>query len=328
MQAAGDTWVAIDFETANERRGSPCSVGMAKVASGQVVDRLAFLIRPPEFRFVPYNVLLHGITPDMCESADEWPAALERVLGFADGAPLVAHYAAFDMGVIRDACDEVMLPWPEVRYLCSWSTSRRTFEGLSSYSLPFVAAHCGIDLFDHHDAAADAETSAQVMLAAMRQRGVTTLAELADDLPAFWGQIEPDYWHGFRVKSLSAGGSSYRPLPTAADDSRFDRDNMFYDRTVVFTGELHIVRREAQQMVVDIGGRVSSGVSKKTDYLVTGYQDVTRLAAGESKSGKLRKAEALVAAGEDLQIITEGDFVRAIRSSEAEGGQRSGRVAV
>lgn len=324
---SGDAWVAIDFETASERRGSPCAVGMVKVVEGEIVDRQAFLIRPPVFEFSSFNVALHGITPNMCEDAPEWPEALDRVLAFADGLPFVAHYASFDMGVIRDACDELKMPWPEIRYQCSWSASRRTFEGLASHSLPFVAAHTGVELADHHDAASDAEAAAHLMLAVMRERGADSLDELVAGLPALWGRIDPDYWEGFRVKAPGAIRSYYRPLPTAVDDSGFDPDNPFYERTVVFTGEMAIVRSQAQQMVVNVGGRVTGSVTKKTDFLVTGYQDVSKLAAGQKKSGKLRKAEALVADGEDVQIITEVDFFRAIRGSNAESGSRARSMA-
>lgn len=41
-------YTAIDFETANSYRGSPCSVGLVKVRDRQVVDTRQWLIRPPE----------------------------------------------------------------------------------------------------------------------------------------------------------------------------------------------------------------------------------------------------------------------------------------
>ena len=44
----GESWVAIDFETANSFRGCPCAVGMAAVEEGRVVDRFTTLIQPPE----------------------------------------------------------------------------------------------------------------------------------------------------------------------------------------------------------------------------------------------------------------------------------------
>jgi hypothetical protein len=60
-------------------------------------------------------------------------------------------------------------------------------------------------------------------------------------------------------------------------------------------------------------GCPGGGGTRKTEILVTGFQDLTRLAAGESKSGKLRKAEKLQGDGREIEIITEGDLVRLLQ---------------
>lgn len=39
---------AIDFETANAFRGSPCAVGLARVVDGQIVETRRLLMQPPE----------------------------------------------------------------------------------------------------------------------------------------------------------------------------------------------------------------------------------------------------------------------------------------
>lgn len=39
-------FVAIDFETANGRRSSVCSVGIVIVRGGEIVDRFYSLIKP------------------------------------------------------------------------------------------------------------------------------------------------------------------------------------------------------------------------------------------------------------------------------------------
>ena len=40
-------FTAIDFETANSYRGSPCSVGLVKVRDGRIVDESSTMIHPP-----------------------------------------------------------------------------------------------------------------------------------------------------------------------------------------------------------------------------------------------------------------------------------------
>ena len=71
-----------------------------------------------------------------------------------------------------------------------------------------------------------------------------------------------------------------------------------------------MVRREAWNLVAAAGGTPQDGVTKKTDFLVCGYQDLWKLAAGESKSHKLRRAEELHADGQSIEILTERDFFR------------------
>jgi DNA polymerase-3 subunit epsilon len=42
------SFTAIDFETANARRGSICSVGLTKVTNGVVTASTSWLITPPD----------------------------------------------------------------------------------------------------------------------------------------------------------------------------------------------------------------------------------------------------------------------------------------
>jgi len=41
-------FIALDFETANSYRGSPCALGLVRVRDGKVVEEGSFLMRPPE----------------------------------------------------------------------------------------------------------------------------------------------------------------------------------------------------------------------------------------------------------------------------------------
>lgn len=68
-------------------------------------------------------------------------------------------------------------------------------------------------------------------------------------------------------------------------------DERFVGKTFVLTGKLeNFTRSEAAKIIEERGGRVSSSVSKKTDYLV----------AGEKAGSKLAKAEKL-----EVQILNE-----------------------
>ena len=74
------------------------------------------------------------------------------------------------------------------------------------------------------------------------------------------------------------------------------------DEVVVFTGKLSSLgRKEAQALVIRLGGSYADEVTAKTTLVVVGAEGT----AGSEKSEKLRKAEDL-----GLRIINENDFCR------------------
>ncbi|MBP1325738.1 DNA polymerase-3 subunit epsilon [Leucobacter exalbidus] len=172
-------FTAIDFETANSHASSACSVGLVRVRDGLVVERADWLIKPPEAHgsFNPFNVKIHGISRQMVEGAPGWAEQLGDLRDFLGDDIAVAHNASFDMGVIRTACAETITPVPKLRYLCSVQVSRKTYD-LPSHRLPLAAAAAGYGEFAHHDASADAEASAAIVINSARHHGAPDLPTL------------------------------------------------------------------------------------------------------------------------------------------------------
>lgn len=55
-------FVAIDFETANGRRSSVCSVGIVIVRGGEIVDKFYSLIQPAPNYYRYWTTEVHGLT--------------------------------------------------------------------------------------------------------------------------------------------------------------------------------------------------------------------------------------------------------------------------
>jgi DNA polymerase-3 subunit epsilon len=173
-------FTAIDFETANSSMASACSVGLVKVRDGQVVDRIGWYIRPPmgHDHFIDWNTRIHGITADMVMDAPTWVEQMADLLAFTGDDHLVAHNAGFDMGVIKAACIATRYAVPSYSYFCSLQVARNTY-ALDSYRLPSVALAAGFADFPHHDAVADAEACAAIIIHAADRYGAIDVPELA-----------------------------------------------------------------------------------------------------------------------------------------------------
>ncbi|MFD1714310.1 exonuclease domain-containing protein [Amnibacterium flavum] len=183
-------FTAIDFETANRSSASACSVGMVKVRDGRVVDTASWLIVPPSPHdwFSEWNTRIHGIEAHHVEGALGWAEQFDDLIDFVDGDVFVAHNAGFDMGVITSACSASDLVVPEHSYVCSLSVARRTYS-LDSYKLPVAAMAAGFEGFRHHDALADAEACAAIMVHAGRRHGVESILDLAEITRSRVGRI-------------------------------------------------------------------------------------------------------------------------------------------
>ncbi len=173
-------FTAIDFETANSHGASACSVGLVKVRNSVMVDRVSWLIKPPAGfdTFLEWNTRIHGIRSSDVSGADSWVEQYPRLMEFVEGDIMVAHNASFDMGVIRASCEASELEVPRLNYLCSVQVARKTYT-LPSYKLPAAAEAAGFNDFQHHEALADAEACAAIIVDANRRHGSADLIALS-----------------------------------------------------------------------------------------------------------------------------------------------------
>ena len=146
------SFAAIDFETADYKQDSACSVGIVVVRSGRITKRFHSLIRPPRKQFVPDFVDLHGISWQMVREertfAEVWPEFAPILLGVDFVA---AHNANFDISVLNACClAGGITPQPRNR-------------------LPDMCQHLGIPFSKHHDALADAEACARIVKCAFKE---------------------------------------------------------------------------------------------------------------------------------------------------------------
>lgn len=301
-------FVAIDLETATRFRGSICEIGIAVVENGEIVEARSWFVRPRDNRYDYFNIAVHGITPEMTADAPDFKDVWQEVVPYLDGNVVVAHNSSFDMYALKDALDQAGLPLPKFEYYCSLRISRKTFPGLYSYSLPSLCAAIGVPFDTHHRAENDAIGCAGVFIKCLDKLAVDSPDEIPQKLPIHKGVFDGISHIPQRHKDISKYRANLAKT-IVADESKVDTDNYFYGKVVCFTGTFSFAsRKDLLQAIADIGGIPADSVTRTTNVLVVGQQDY-RIVGTTGISSKQKKAMALIEKGQDLEIMSEKEFL-------------------
>ena len=307
------TFIALDFETATSQRASVCEVGLAFVENGEIGMSRSNLIRPPHNQYDSANIAVHGITPIMTDISPGFDMFWPTLANILQGKTVVAHYAPFDMGVIREECLRCGLPLPEFRFVCSCALARYVLPGFYSYGLEPLCDHFGIATEGHHRAGTDALMTAKLMLRLCEIAEVDSIDSLVEKYRYRFGSFDGGVYTPFhRIRDYSGKYDLEQfAKEYQADEADFDEENPFYNKEVVFTGTMARPRHDLMQMVMDIGGRTKDSLTRSTDFLVVGQQDF-RIVGEEGTSGKQKKAMEMIAKGAPLQVLSEAEFLMMI----------------
>ncbi|QIW15764.1 DNA polymerase III subunit epsilon [Pasteurellaceae bacterium RH1A] len=159
-----NTFVAIDFETANHNRSSVCSVGLVFVEQGKIVSDYYRLIQPEPNFYNEKNTEIHGITPDDTALAAPFPIIWQEIQALIGDLPLVAHNSTFDESCLKAVLTAYDLPLHQNRFYCTRQQAKKVFPHLPNHQLKTVASHIGFGLSNHHHALADAQACAAIAL--------------------------------------------------------------------------------------------------------------------------------------------------------------------
>ncbi|MCE5328955.1 3'-5' exonuclease [bacterium] len=169
--------VAIDFETANEKLSSACSLGIAIIENNVIVKSIQWLIKPPEMYFRPFNTNLHGISEKIVEKKPEFYRLWPTIKKHLEGNIILAHNASFDTEVLRKLLDVYQLEYPELSYACTVILSRKVWKGFENYKLSTVAENLNFT-FRHHNAKEDAMACANIVIEAEKKLKTDNFKEL------------------------------------------------------------------------------------------------------------------------------------------------------
>jgi|GEM_PF-131830 len=288
-------FIAIDFETANQKHDSPCSLGITIVKENCIEKSVSILINP-EDEFSHINSLIHKITADDVVNAPTFPMVWDEIKHLFVKYPVVAHNVPFDKSVLEKVCKKYKIELPEILYFCTLELSRQNYPNLDRHTLDSLCEYFEISLNNHHECCCDSLACAELMIMMLENNDCDVFA---NTLNASYHKNSDNKkgWNNFGVKPI------YKQSNTTYSECE---SIQFKNKKFVITGEFEDYTREEIIDIIESNGGISKNtVTKSTNYLIVGMQDINVLAhSDEVKSNKIIKAEALQAQGSNIKIIS------------------------
>ncbi len=302
-------YIAIDFETANEKRNSPCSIGIVVVKNGHVIEKIHHLIRPKEIRFMPINIGIHGIRPAMVENEPEFDKVWEKIKHHFNENLVIAHNASFDISVLRKSAELYEIELPSFEYICTMKLARNFYKGLENAKLNTVNDFLEYE-FKHHDALYDALACSNILLNISEELKCKDINEISKLIGVTIGTVASNGYKPSSTKGKILKISNRINNPKKENKFKRLEYDAFKNEVVVFTGKLNSMPRdEAMRLVRRLGGSTGSSVTRNTTILVTNMKDIKDLRR-EEMSNKLKKATDLNTKGQNIKFLNEEDFLK------------------
>lgn len=285
-------YIIFDIETTglDSSYDEVIEIGAIKVKNNKIVSKFNSLVKPKN-EIDEYITELTGITNEMVKDAPTIEEILPDFMNYIGNDILIGHNVNFDINFIYDNLYRNKFDVLTNDFIDTMRISRKLLPELPHHRLIDLAKYFKIDSTNNHRSLKDCEITMNVY---------ENLKEIAlqkyDNVDEFKNAFKKHKKEGLRAKDIVSA------------NTEFDVDNLFYDKYVAITGTLEkMLRKEAMQIIVDLGGHCEDGVTKKTNFLILGNNDYNPILRGK-KSSKLIKAETLKLEGKDIEIISENVF--------------------
>lgn len=297
-----ENFVVIDIETTGL---SPIydyiiEIGAIRYENDIEVERFSSLVKPPlcdDGSYIDdYIVELTGITNEMLSTAPTIKEVLADFDSFIGNSILIGHNVNFDINFLYDNFEEYLNKTLSNDFVDTMRLSRNLHITESHHRLLDLCKRYQLDYSSSHRSISDCELTYMCYKC--------LLSEINGTFGSFDAFIEQrkKYSHGVHAKDIQS------------DNTDFDVTHPLYEKVCVFTGALEkMPRKNAMQIVADLGGINGDNVTKKTNFLILGNNDYCK-SIKDGKSSKQKKAEKLKLSGQDIEIIPESVFYDLIES--------------
>ena len=284
-----ECFTVVDIETTglDAAYSEIIEIAAIKYADCNQVATFSKLVKPSE-PIDDFITNLTGITNDMLSSASSINEVLPDFLAFVGEDVVIGHNVNFDVNFIYDNCELLGLSRFANNFVDTMRIARKLMPEMKNHKLETISNALNVTHESAHRALSDCETTAACYFS------------IRNMVLEKYGTFE-EFTKQHSGKQISA-----KDITTTVTD--FDTEHPLYGKVCCFTGALdNMVRKDAMQLVADLGGSCSDSVTKKTNYLVLGNTDYCTNVKG-NKTSKTLKAEKAKLAGQDIEIMSENIF--------------------
>ncbi len=295
-------YCVIDIETTglSPQWDSIIEIGAIRYINGEEKERFQTFVRPEEeydgIYIDKFIEDLTGITNEMLKIAPDTGSAIKAFDDFLKDDIIIGYNVSFDVNFLFDAFLKWLNKPLKNDFIDIMRFSRKLYPDMPHHRLCDMVEQFDIKQENAHRALSDVEATNECYRC-MTEEAVKKYGDEESFLKQFKRRSDGSMSHaGVKAKDIQG------------DESKIDTDSPLYGKHCVFTGKLErFTRKEAMQLVADLGGINEDGVNKKTNFLILGNNDYCP-SIKDGKSTKHKKAEKLKLEGQDIDIVTEDVF--------------------
>lgn len=308
-------YVVLDIETTGFDNRNDRIIEIAAVSYAYGVKQKSFhaLINPG--KPLPAEItFLTGIKQADLDNAPALAEVEQAFFDFIGEMPVIGHNAvSFDIPFLSAQFSRPI----ENPVIDTLPMARKVFDLLPRHKLEYLNKVLELGSANSHRAFDDVETTNSLLWACLAPRRYESL-----EYKAF---LDHRIGNHSGLERKKASNAPYKPKNENKGKKPFSKvdiksivpssecvnsSSQLCGKTIVFTGTLSIQREEAMQIAVDAGAILKNAVSRQTEYLVVGKQDIT-IVGLDGMSTKEEKAYSLNKSGKArIQIISEEEFLK------------------
>lgn len=299
---APDSFVIIDIETTGLMPywDDIIEVGAIRYEHGIEVRRFSSLIKPPvceDGSYIDdYIIELTGITNEMLSTAPNIENVLSDLDSFIGNSILIGHNVNFDINFLYDNFEEYLGKSLSNDFIDTMRLSRNLHPEEKHHRLSDLCQRYELSYSSAHRSINDCELTYSCYK--------HLLSEIDDKFSDFNSFIKSRRRRSYEVKAKDIQSNC----------TNFDITHPLFGKVCVFTGVLEkMTRKDAMQLVANLGGINGDNVTKKTNFLILGNNDYCKTIK-DGKSNKQKKAEKLKLAGCDIEVLPESVFYDLLES--------------